>query len=777
MFIRNQTILIQKNKTRFSVYSIGILALVVLIGFCSHLTAEDASQTSPDVSPAQIGFKYQEIKAIYKKLTNQNKPEELEKLVKQSSTFVTSFPEYKRVDEVYYYLGNTLVRLKRVEEGIKVFEKLIKEHPEARYVQPSMLELGMAYDKLSKHDKADEAYKKLIEHPEFGSRSYAKLAQKILEQDKSDRKGELSNRAAAAASAQKPSEWVGKPAPEFKVTDVKGEELSLEKYQGQVVLLDFWATWCGPCIAELPNVKKTYENYKDQKFQIIGISLDRSKPALDAFIKREGLAWDHYWDQGGKVANQYGVTGIPSMFLIDGSGVIRKTNLRGRALETSVAELVKENLTKPADTPIKTDKSASPKQTIPATKMRKMGTASPKGEPLQLSDPGEWVGKPAPDFQVTDVKGEELSLRDYRGQVVLLDFWATWCGPCIAEMPKLKKTFEKYKDQKFQIIGISLDRSKPPLDAYIEKNGLAWEHYWDENREVRTQYGVRAIPTAFLIDGEGIVRKASLGGFNVEAAVAKLVEENLAKNVVLVLPIKTPADSPEIGKSNDPKAKEVIDAAVTAHGGLEKLQTVKNIVIESQSFEYFSDGTVQDEGKNKTYYYPDKFRADWDTNSGKDSLIFDGDTLFQLTNGKFNEIPPDKVESTVSFVKDSLFREPIWLLTNLSQNDIPVEYVGTEDIKGDTASVLLITQPSGKKLKVFFSEKTHYLVQYSYSYEIGEEENTGITSLDKYRDVDGIKIAHHRTTKNGEYRQVLITDIKLNAEIDEALFRPKQSDE
>ena len=759
-----------QNKTHFSIHSIGILTLIVLIGFSTYLAAEE---TTPNLSPAEIGSKYQEIKAIYKKITNQTTQERLEQLVEMSSEFVTSFPEYKRVDEIYYYLGNTLVRLKRVEEGITVFEKLMDELPNARYVQPSMLELGMAYDSLNQHDKADEVYTKLIEHPKFGEKSYAKFAKKIIEQDKSERKGIISNR--AAASTPRPSEWVGKPAPEFQVKDLKGEELTLEKYRGQVVLLDFWATWCGPCINELPNVKRTYEEYKDQKFQIIGISLDRSQQPLEAFVEKEELGWVHHWDQGGKIANQYGVTGIPSMFLLDGEGIIRKTNLRGRALETSVAELVKENLTKPAKSPAETNKpesNAKPKS-IPATKLIKPKPTQQNEAPSLIAKKvSDWIGKPAPDFKGTDVKGDELSLKDYRGQVVLLDFWATWCGPCIKEMPKLKKTYEIYKDQNFQIIGISLDRSKPPLEAYIEKEALAWEHYWDQDRKVRTQYGVTAIPTAFLIDGEGIIRKASLGGFDVESAVAELVKENQEKT-----DNPSPTKTSEIVQNTELTIKEIIDAAVEAHGGLEKLQSVKNIVIESQSFEYLPNGTVQDEGRSKTYYFPDKFRSDWDTNSGNDSIIYDGDSLFQLTNGKNNEKPVDKVMSTILFFRDSLFREPIWLLTNLAQNTIPAEYAGTAEIKDDTASILLITQPSGRKLKAFFSEKTHLLVKYIHYYEIAEDNETVEVSLDEYRDVDGIKIAHHRTTKNGEVRQVLITDIKLNADIDEALFRPNESDE
>ena len=765
MFIRNQTTFYHKQNSSVSVCNISILAIVVLLSFFANLTSVDSAETGTTVSPKEIRDKYDEIKTIAKKLTNQSEPEELEKLVEKSTVFIAAFPEYKRIDEVYYRLSNTLVRLGRVEEGIKVSEEFIKKHPDARWVAPILLELGMAYDKLGKHNKADETYKKLIDHPKYGDRSYAQHAKKILEKDKALRTGELPK--PPGASSAPASKLVGKPAPDFQVTDLKGEELSLEKFRGQVVLVDFWATWCGPCIAEIPNVKRTYEKYKDQKFQIIGISLDESKTPLETYIKKEGLAWDHYWDQNQKIMTQYGVRGIPSTFLIDGEGVIRKTNLRGHLLETAVAELVKENLAKPAST--------SP-QSIPATKLIKPSSTSQKAESLESlkAKMNELVGKPAPDFQVTDLKGEELSLEKFRGQVVLLDFWATWCGPCIAEMPKVKKTYEKYKNQKFQIIGISSDGSKQPLEAHIEKEGLGWIHTWDENGDLNNLYGIIGIPTIFLIDGKGIIRKASLGGFDVETAVAELVKENLAKPSLIE---KTPSDSLTDNQTVDPKAKAIIDAAVAAHGGLEKLQAVKNIVMESDSFEHFPDGSVQDEGRSISYFYADKLRNDWHMDDSVGSIIYDGKTLYQLEDGESKPIPPEAVKSFVDFLKDSLFREPIWLLTKLSQNEIPVQYMGTAKVKDVSASVILVTQPSGRDLKIFISDETHYVVQFNYSLELGGATKNLETLFENYRDVDGIKIAYHRTTKNGEYRQSLITDVKLNVEIDETLFSPKESNE
>ena len=766
MFSRNEITSQQNRNSNFCAHLICVFISLTLISLGAN---------SAGAAPLKAAYKYQEIKAISKNLKQQKKQEDLEKLVEKSAEFVEAHPEYKRVDEVYYLLGNALVQLARVEEGITVFEETINAYPEARYVERCLLDLGLAYDKLGNHDAADSAYQKLIDHPKYGSRSQAKFAKRILEQDRADRNGELPKPPGAHMN---PRAWIGKPALDFQVTNLKGEEFSLQQYRGQVVLLDFWATWCPPCIAEIPNVKKTYEKYKDQKFQIIGISLDRSMEPLASYIEKEELGWLHYWDKSRQVSTMYKVQGIPSTFLIDGEGVIRKTNLRGHALEHAVADLVKENLAKPTDIPAKTPEDSSRRQSIPATKIIKQDKTPQDVELPELfgARTHQWVGKPAPDFQVTDLKGEELTLKNFRGQVVLLDFWATWCRPYIAEMPKVKRTYEKYKDQKFQIIGISLDRLTGPLKAYIEKEELGWFHYWDESQEVRNLYGVRGIPSTFLIDGEGVIRKANLGGFDVESAVAALVKENLTKPADAADdPIRTPSDSPKGAQNVEPKVKEIIEAAIAAHGGLEKLEAVKSVVMESESFEHLPDGTLQNEGPAKTYFDANRVCSDWGglhTERGG-RLIFDGESVFMIVGGEVKPVPREAAASYANFFRDSLFREPMWLLTTLSKDDIPVQYIGTEEVKDVPTSVLLVTQPSGKKLKVFISEETHYVVQFSYDVEIGGGVKNVVAFLDDYREVDGVKIPHYRTTENGEYRRVFITDITLNAQIDEALFHPE----
>ncbi|MBW8040758.1 MAG: redoxin domain-containing protein [Planctomycetes bacterium] len=135
--------------------------------------------------------------------------------------------------------------------------------------------------------------------------------------------------------------FLGKPLGELKFTSTKGEQIDISQYKGKVVLVDFWAVWCGPCIGELPNVKRTYNKYHDDGFEIIGISLDRSREKLEKFIEENDMPWPQYFDGKGwdnEISTSFDIQSIPSTFLLDGQGIVRYANLRGSALDLAVAE-------------------------------------------------------------------------------------------------------------------------------------------------------------------------------------------------------------------------------------------------------------------------------------------------------------------------------------------------------------------------------------------------------------------------------------------------------
>lgn len=137
---------------------------------------------------------------------------------------------------------------------------------------------------------------------------------------------------------------VGSVAPDFSQATPDGQQLSLSSLRGKVVLIDFWASWCRPCRMENPNVVRVYNRYKDKGFEILGVSLDKTKDAWTGAIQQDGLAWKHvsdlaFWNNA--VAQQYGVSSIPYTVLLDREGKVLAKNLRGPALEAKLAEVLK----------------------------------------------------------------------------------------------------------------------------------------------------------------------------------------------------------------------------------------------------------------------------------------------------------------------------------------------------------------------------------------------------------------------------------------------------
>ncbi|OHB84887.1 MAG: hypothetical protein A2Z38_00100 [Planctomycetes bacterium RBG_19FT_COMBO_48_8] len=142
-------------------------------------------------------------------------------------------------------------------------------------------------------------------------------------------------------------------------------------------------------------------------------------------------------------------------------------------------------------------------------------------------------GHAFPPLEFTSLRGEQVNLASLKGKVVLIDFWATWCGPCRRVMPDLVETYKQYHDQGFEIIGISLDKDQSQLEKYMQEMGITWQQYYDGlvwSNKIARRFGVRGIPHIVLVDKNGSVhfntdydqQKPPLHGIELRNIVAKL---------------------------------------------------------------------------------------------------------------------------------------------------------------------------------------------------------------------------------------------------------------
>jgi thiol-disulfide isomerase/thioredoxin len=213
--------------------------------------------------------------------------------------------------------GDMSVMLTEMESGVR---KLQKEFPKRTEFGGLLLQIAEARLDRGEAEKARTLVKEVVD---------AKPDAELKE---------------AAEQLLTKLDRVGKPV-DIKFTAIDGRAVDVANMKGKVVLIDFWATWCGPCMAELPNVKATYEKLHDKGFEIVGISFDRDIDKLKQVTSREKMTWPQYFEgkgEGNKYGDEFGISGIPTMWLVDKKGMLRELNAREN-LEDKVAKLLAEN--------------------------------------------------------------------------------------------------------------------------------------------------------------------------------------------------------------------------------------------------------------------------------------------------------------------------------------------------------------------------------------------------------------------------------------------------
>ena len=138
-------------------------------------------------------------------------------------------------------------------------------------------------------------------------------------------------------------------------------------------------------------------------------------------------------------------------------------------------------------------------------------SAAIPGGPTATPAPAPVVGAPAPDFTLNDLSGNQVTLSSFRGQVVLINFWATWCGPCLIEMPAIERRYEALKDKGFAVLAVDDDEAITDVSAFTHELDLTFLVLLDPGAMVNDLYRVRGLPTSFVVDREGVIQQLHIG--------------------------------------------------------------------------------------------------------------------------------------------------------------------------------------------------------------------------------------------------------------------------
>ena len=321
---------------------------------------------------------------------------------------------------------------------------------------------------------------------------------------------------------------VGKPAPPLELKTPSGKDATLGDYRGKVVVVDFWATWCGPCRKALPENVELMDEYGEDGLVILGVhDSRRGASKIKELASQYKLNYPLFVDDDTRSQKAWNVEFWPTIAVVERAGIVRAVGLMPNHLRAVVEKLLEEPVPAGLDKPGKSGSPTTASDDADAGKplAEPMGANFEEGKPDRRKALASLYAAEPPPLQVTSwMNGKPVELESLRGKVVLLDFWATWCGPCIRSIPKNNKLAETYKDD-LVVIGICHDRGHEKMAAVVRDKQILYPVCHDADNVTKTAYMVDSYPDYYLIDRKGNLRIADCTNSKVEDAVKMLIAE------------------------------------------------------------------------------------------------------------------------------------------------------------------------------------------------------------------------------------------------------------
>ncbi|MGP1345102.1 MAG: TlpA family protein disulfide reductase [Phycisphaerales bacterium] len=346
------------------------------------------------------------------------------------------------------------------------------------------------------------------------------------------------------------AQWHDRTAPRLEIAAVQAmsDELPAKQVQqlrGNIIVLDFWATWCGPCLAGMKKNSELAKKFADKGVTFLGVCSPRGGETMKPAGERAGMEFPTALDTDGKAAEAYGVRFYPTYVVLDRQGLIRAHAVSPNHIETVINNLLEYQ------PPEETEDADSNESTNDRNTNRNPGAI---GESPDADNPGNAEDENAPaEIKPAWLEGTErerqrlanlegkapppiaverwintdapIDIASLRGKVVLVDFWATWCGPCKEAIPGLNMFHEKYADQGLVVIGVCAQRGHEEMEATAAAFGIKYPIAADSIGKSTRDWSVNGYPDFYLIDRQGKLRIADVANTQVEHAIKALLAE------------------------------------------------------------------------------------------------------------------------------------------------------------------------------------------------------------------------------------------------------------